>query len=389
MSIPNRQIGWSQESNLLWQISKQLDEASCQLCSISGTSGTSGTSGYNGDRYRTFSTTEFTLGVSTTIVVEPGLAYSPAQDIIITHDVSNHQTCTVVSYDVNTGVMVIGPPVNVTGSGTYSSWIINLDGAAGGDGSSGTSGTSGISGTTGTSGTSGINGTSGTSGVNLYYGSFIFNHTTTLTAAIPNPSSTAAIQVGSTTGFFAPGYIKVGNEIIGYTGLTATTFTGITRGVATSSASSHAIASPVSQAQWSPINTAAQVKIDETDLSSGVTLSGVGDITIANPGVYNLQFSIQFENFGNDYDDVAVWFRVNGNNISKTGSYSTISQSHGGSAGAIVMTVNIFYTCAGGEVFSLMWLNDQGTAAITSFSPVGSVIPQSPGVIFTVNKIGT
>jgi hypothetical protein len=26
MAIPNKQIGWSQESNLLWQISKQLDQ---------------------------------------------------------------------------------------------------------------------------------------------------------------------------------------------------------------------------------------------------------------------------------------------------------------------------------------------------------------------------
>jgi len=26
MGVPNKQIGWSQESNLLWQISKQLDE---------------------------------------------------------------------------------------------------------------------------------------------------------------------------------------------------------------------------------------------------------------------------------------------------------------------------------------------------------------------------
>lgn len=164
MGIPNRQIGWSQESNLLWQISKQLDQASCQLCTISGTSGTSGTSGYDGDRYRTTSTTTFTLGVSTTIVVEPGLAYSPAQDIIITYNVGNHQTCTVVSYDINTGVMVIGPPVAVTGSGTYSAWTVNLDGAAGGDGSSGTSGTSGINGTSGTSGTRGTSGSSGSSG---------------------------------------------------------------------------------------------------------------------------------------------------------------------------------------------------------------------------------
>ena len=181
MGIPNRQIGWSQESNLLWQISKQLDYASCQLCTISGTSGTSGTSGYDGDRFRTTSTTTFTLGVTTTIVVEPGLAYTPAQDIIITYNVGNHQTCTVISYDINTGVMVIGGPVTVTGSGTYSSWIVNLDGAAGGDGSSGTSGTSGLSGssgTTGTSGSSGVSGSSGTSGTTGTSGSSGINGAT-------------------------------------------------------------------------------------------------------------------------------------------------------------------------------------------------------------------
>lgn len=291
MAIPSRQIGWSNESNLLWEICKQLEKASCQLCNISGgTSGTSGTSGING---------------------------------------------------------------------------IN--------GSSGSSGTSGAAGSI----------------ANLYYGSFIFDSTTPITAAIPNPSSTAAIQVTSTTGFPASGYIKIGNEIIGHTGKTATSFTGIIRGVATSSASSHSIGSVVSQAQWQAANVASQVIVDETDLSNGVTLSGLGNITVANPGTYNIQFSIQFENFGNDYDDVTVWFKVNGNNITKSASYSTISQSHAGSPGAIIMTVNIFYTCVGGEVFSLMWLNDQGTAAITSFPPVGTTVPQSPGIILTVNKIGT
>jgi len=32
MSIGNRQIGWSQESNLLWEISKQLDRTLSVLC---------------------------------------------------------------------------------------------------------------------------------------------------------------------------------------------------------------------------------------------------------------------------------------------------------------------------------------------------------------------
>jgi hypothetical protein len=53
---------------------------------------------------------------------------------------------------------------NPTSSSTR--WILNLDGASGGDGSSGTSGINGTSGTFGTSGTSGVNGTSGTTGVN-------------------------------------------------------------------------------------------------------------------------------------------------------------------------------------------------------------------------------
>lgn len=32
MSVPNRQIGWSNESNLLWNISKQLEKLNCQIC---------------------------------------------------------------------------------------------------------------------------------------------------------------------------------------------------------------------------------------------------------------------------------------------------------------------------------------------------------------------
>jgi len=55
MAIPSRQIGKSTQDNLLWQIAKQLEGASCQLCtlnenihSITGTSGTSGVSGSSG-----------------------------------------------------------------------------------------------------------------------------------------------------------------------------------------------------------------------------------------------------------------------------------------------------------------------------------------------------
>ncbi len=42
MAIPNRQIGWSQESNLLWEITKQMD----RLTKVASTAGGGGGGGY-------------------------------------------------------------------------------------------------------------------------------------------------------------------------------------------------------------------------------------------------------------------------------------------------------------------------------------------------------
>ena len=211
MAIPSRGIGWGTEENLLWQISKQLEylsgitynsgggsgsgtngtsgvsgtsgltgtsgsagtagasgtSGSAGTAGISGTSGSSGvagTSGLSGDRYRTESVTEFTLGTGGTITVGTGLAYTTAQDIIIAYDSTHHQVSMVTSYDSGTGILVFGAPSETTGTGTYSDWIVNLNGAAGGNGTNGTSGSAGTSGLSGTSGVAGTSGSSGTSG---------------------------------------------------------------------------------------------------------------------------------------------------------------------------------------------------------------------------------
>jgi hypothetical protein len=134
------------------------------LTGSSGTSGVTGTSGLSGDRYRTESVTEFTLGTGGTITVGTGLAFTTAQDIIIAYDSTHHQVSMVVSYDSGTGILVFGAPSETTGTGTYSDWIVNLNGAAGGNGTAGTSGSTGTSGESGTSGLAGTSGSAGTSG---------------------------------------------------------------------------------------------------------------------------------------------------------------------------------------------------------------------------------
>lgn len=220
----------------------------------------------------------------------------------------------------------------------------------------------------------------------LYSGEFYFDSATTLTANM-NSNSTLPIQVVSTAGFSPSGYIRIIDEIIEYTGITATTFTGITRGQAGSGGSSHDIGDGVSQAQVATAGVPQQVLLDTTEISNNVTLDPTtGNVTVHGSGTYNMQFSVQTENFGNDFDDTVVWFVHNGNAIPATASYCSVPYSHGGTAGSNIMTVNIFYTLAAGDVVSLYWTSLGGETVLSSIPPNG-LIPQSPSVIFTVNRI--
>jgi len=78
------------------------------------------------DRYSTSSVTSNTVSNgSKTFTVDADLAYIPLQEVLIVYDPSNHMHSTVTSYSGTTLV------VNVkshTGSGTYTSWVLNLDG---------------------------------------------------------------------------------------------------------------------------------------------------------------------------------------------------------------------------------------------------------------------
>lgn len=81
-----------------------------------------------GDKYLTTSTTSLTIDNNNkSLTVGTGLAYTPQQDIVIAYDASNHMHCLVVSYNSSTGALVADVQTH-TGSGTYSSWTVNVGG---------------------------------------------------------------------------------------------------------------------------------------------------------------------------------------------------------------------------------------------------------------------
>ena len=347
MPIPSRQIGWSTQDNLLWQIAKQMEQASCQLCTLndnietfggtSGTSGTSGSTGAAGDRYQTTSSTSFTLGTGGTITVGTGLAYTVAQDILIARDINNHQVSMVISYNPTTGVLVFDAPSEVTGSGTYSSWGVNLNGAAGGNGSNGTSGTSGLTGSSGTSGSSGTRGTSGTSGL-------------TGSSGTTGTSGTSGVN-GAVGGYLGSFY-------------DTTTQTGVAGSVLT-------------------------MGLNNSDSwNSGVSIVSGSQITIANPGVYNIAFSAQMvKNGGNTATHIHIWLAQNGTSIPITGSQIGFPSN----SVYVVPAWNFFVkTTTANEYFQLKWeINSNVDNAIVMTSAVATGnIPAIPGLIVTVNQVG-
>jgi hypothetical protein len=319
---------------------------------VTGSAGTSGSSGAAGDQYRTTSTTEFTLGTGGTITIGTGLAYTVAQDISIAYDITHHQVSEVVSYNPGTGVLVFGTPSETIGSGTFSSWNVNLNGAAGGDGSSGTSGLNGSSGTNGIQGSQGIQGIQGVAGSNGTSG------TTGTSGSSGSNGSSGTAGTSGTSGIngAASGYLGSFYDTTNQTGVAGSV---LTMGLNNSDS-------------W----------------NNGVSIVSGNRITIANPGIYNLAFSAQMvKNSGNSATHAHIWLSQNGTDVPITGSQIGFPSN----SVYVVAAWNFFVkTTVPNEYVQLKWeinSNVDNGLVITSALASGN-IPAIPGLIVTVNQVG-
>ena len=224
-------------------------------------------------------------------------------------------------------------------------------------------------------------------------GAFHQDGYTTLTNAIPNSSSTATIVVGSTAGFgeILPGTILIGQELIRYTGKTATTFTGITRSMYGSSGSSHSAGVFVTEAQAVPSpTTALALPFDTTDTSNQVSLDPLdtSKIVFAVPGYYNVQFSTQLVNASNSIDNVTFWFRKNTTDIAYTAGVVSVPSKHAGGLGASIVSWNLVVDVNAGDNVQLMMASQTGNTVAATYPPgTAPVHPASPSVILTATFV--
>ena len=396
----------------------------------SGTAGTSGTSGLAGDLYRTTSSTSLTIqtGTTGTFVIGTGLGYSVAQDVIIAYDISNHMVGMVTSYNPSNGQMVINVHDKI-GSGTYTGWSVNLNGAAGGDGSSGTSGTSGSSGSAGTSGAATINSNianyiltaTGTSGLVQGQQKFQFDGTTmTLSGSMVTTGSNNLIGITHLTGSV---YITGSSSIIGNTVISGSldvsgsnNFNGATKVsgafyIASSSLFSQGTGSALiaydtgsgqlyhttyqsafpalmgagafysTESQSGSMNVSSSFTLNGTLNVNTVHIESGSHIVCDKPGTYNIQFSIQIVQ-GAGAANLAIWLKKNGTNVPYTATYVTVPSNTNQ-----LFALNVWdVTTNTSDYFEIVHQSDSPHTTY-SYVPSTGNIPGSPSIIVTVNQV--
>lgn len=141
------------------------------------------------------------------------------------------------------------------------------------------------------------------------------------------------------------------------------------------------------QTQTNVASTARSMSLNTTDISNGVSVSGSTNpfntyIKVENAGVYDIQFSAQVDKTDSGTDEIWIWIRKNGTNLTDT---ATSIQLQGNGA-HYVAAWNFFVNAAAGDYFQLMWYSPDANVRLHAESAFG-VVPGIPSLIVTANRV--
>ena len=115
-------------------------------------------------------------------------------------------------------------------------------------------------------------------------------------------------------------------------------------------------------------NTANAMTFNTTDYSSNVSMVSSSRITVAYSGLYNLQFSTQFQNTDTALQDVSIWLRINGTDVAGSTGYISIPNSHGGIAGHSINGWNFFVRLTASQYVEIWWSTTHAGVTIQAYA---------------------
>jgi hypothetical protein len=123
--------------------------------------------------------------------------------------------------------------------------------------------------------------------------------------------------------------------------------------------------------------------LNTTALSNGVSISG-SQITIANAGIYNIQFSAQIKHTSGGAATIDIWFKKNGTNIPDSDT-KVIAPNNTEEVAAW----NLVESFTAGQYVELAWSTSVGgTQLLATAAQTGPTRPAIPSLIVTVTRVG-
>ena len=126
------------------------------------------------------------------------------------------------------------------------------------------------------------------------------------------------------------------------------------------------------------------MKFRTPDISRGISVVSDSRITMAKAGIYNIQFSAQFDKNDSGDDTVQIWLRKNGNNIANSNTEMTLV----GNNGKHVAAWNFVVQASAGDYYEIAW-HSADTAVFIKYIVAASTPtrPAIPSVILTVTQV--
>jgi hypothetical protein len=142
--------------------------------------------------------------------------------------------------------------------------------------------------------------------------------------------------------------------------------------------------------QTTTANTATLMTLNTTDFASGVSIDS-SKITVAFAGIYNLQFSTQFQNTDNQIQDISIWLRQNGTDIAGSTGLVSIPARKSASAGEEAHQItgwNYYVSMNEGDYIQIYWSTTLASVTIQAYNAsTGPVRPSTQSVVATLSFV--
>jgi len=143
------------------------------------------------------------------------------------------------------------------------------------------------------------------------------------------------------------------------------------------------------QDQTATANTATLMTFNTTDFANDVSISS-SQITVATAGVYNLQFSAQFTNTDTAFQDVYIWLRQNGVDITGSTGFVSIPNRHAGTDGHTIIGWNYFLSMAANDYVEIYWSVPNTAVSIQHLAASGTPTkPSTQSVVATMSYVSS